>query len=75
VIAVVTGAQGIGRSVSEALAADGSDLALLDLRDSDITGQVPMTRFAAPDDVAPPVDGGWTAGASWTSRRLSKRPG
>jgi len=62
--------------------------------DSDITGQVPMGRFAAPGDVAAavvfladpvrsafvngvalPVDGGWTADASWTSLRLSKRPG
>jgi NAD(P)-dependent dehydrogenase (short-subunit alcohol dehydrogenase family) len=25
--------------------------------------------------VALPVDGGWTADASWTSQRLTKRPG
>ena len=60
--------------------------------DQDITGQVPMGRFASPDDVARavafladpersgfingvalPVDGGWTADASWTSLRLRKR--
>jgi NAD(P)-dependent dehydrogenase (short-subunit alcohol dehydrogenase family) len=60
--------------------------------DDDITGQVPMARFATPDDVAAavafladparsgfvngvalPVDGGWTADASWTSLRLGKR--
>jgi NAD(P)-dependent dehydrogenase (short-subunit alcohol dehydrogenase family) len=61
-------------------------------RDDDITGQVPMGRFATPDDVAAavafladparsgfingvalPVDGGWTADASWTTLRLGKR--
>ena len=60
--------------------------------DSDIVEQVPMGRFAAPDDVAAaiafladpaasgfvngvtlPVDGGWTADASWTKLRLRKR--
>jgi NAD(P)-dependent dehydrogenase (short-subunit alcohol dehydrogenase family) len=60
--------------------------------DEDIVGQVPMARFASPDDVAAaiafladparsgfvngvalPVDGGWTADASWTSLRLRKR--
>jgi NAD(P)-dependent dehydrogenase (short-subunit alcohol dehydrogenase family) len=62
--------------------------------DSDIVGQVPMGRFAAPGDVAAavafladpkrsgfvngvalPVDGGWTADASWTRLRSSKRSG
>jgi hypothetical protein len=33
----------------------------------DITGQVPMARFASP------VDGGWTADAGWISLRLRKR--
>jgi NAD(P)-dependent dehydrogenase (short-subunit alcohol dehydrogenase family) len=61
-------------------------------RDDDIVGQVPMGRFATPDDVAAvvafladptrsgfingvalPVDGGWTADASWTALRLGKR--
>jgi NAD(P)-dependent dehydrogenase (short-subunit alcohol dehydrogenase family) len=61
--------------------------------DSDITGQVPLARFAAPEDVATavafladgsksgfingvalPVDGGWSADASWTSLRLKTRP-
>jgi NAD(P)-dependent dehydrogenase (short-subunit alcohol dehydrogenase family) len=60
--------------------------------DSDITGQVPMARFATPADVAMavafladasksgfingvalPVDGGWSADASWTSLRLKAR--
>ncbi len=60
--------------------------------DSDITGQVPLARFAAPEDVATvvafladgsksgfingaalPVDGGWSADASWTSLRLKTR--
>jgi NAD(P)-dependent dehydrogenase (short-subunit alcohol dehydrogenase family) len=60
--------------------------------DTDIIDQVPMARFAAPDDVAEaiafladpvrsgfvngialPVDGGWSADASWTSLRLRKR--
>jgi NAD(P)-dependent dehydrogenase (short-subunit alcohol dehydrogenase family) len=60
--------------------------------DDDIVGQVPMGRFATPDDVAAavafladparsgfingvalPVDGGWTADASWTALRLRKR--
>lgn len=60
--------------------------------DDDITGQNPMGRFAAPEEVAAavafladparsgfingvalPVDGGWTADASWTSLRLGKR--
>jgi NAD(P)-dependent dehydrogenase (short-subunit alcohol dehydrogenase family) len=62
--------------------------------DADIIEQVPMGRFAAPDDVAAavafladparsgfvngvalPVDGGWTADASWPALRLSKRSG
>jgi NAD(P)-dependent dehydrogenase (short-subunit alcohol dehydrogenase family) len=61
-------------------------------RDEDITGQIPMGRFATPSDIAAavafladpaasgfingvtlPVDGGWTADASWTSLRLGKR--
>jgi len=60
--------------------------------DDDIVGQVPMGRFATPEDVAAavafladparsgfingvalPVDGGWTADASWTALRLRKR--
>ncbi|HEY3022010.1 MAG TPA: SDR family oxidoreductase [Actinomycetota bacterium] len=60
--------------------------------DTDIVEQVPMGRFAAPDDIAEtiafladpvasgfvngvtlPIDGGWTADASWTSLRLRKR--
>jgi NAD(P)-dependent dehydrogenase (short-subunit alcohol dehydrogenase family) len=60
--------------------------------DTDIVEQVPMGRFAAPDDIAAaiafladpaasgfvngvtlPVDGGWTADASWTALRLRKR--
>jgi NAD(P)-dependent dehydrogenase (short-subunit alcohol dehydrogenase family) len=60
--------------------------------DTDIVEQVPMGRFAAPDDIAAavafladpaasgfvngvtlPVDGGWTADASWTTLRLRKR--
>jgi NAD(P)-dependent dehydrogenase (short-subunit alcohol dehydrogenase family) len=60
--------------------------------DADIVEQVPMGRFASPDDIAAavafladpaasgfvngatlPVDGGWTADASWTKLRLRKR--
>jgi NAD(P)-dependent dehydrogenase (short-subunit alcohol dehydrogenase family) len=60
--------------------------------DRDIVEQVPMGRFATPDDIAAaiafladpassgfvngatlPVDGGWTADASWTTLRLRKR--
>jgi NAD(P)-dependent dehydrogenase (short-subunit alcohol dehydrogenase family) len=71
---------------------DVADQASGGYSDADITGQVPMGRFAAPDDVAAavaflvdparsgfingaalPVDGGWTADASWTSLRLRKR--
>jgi NAD(P)-dependent dehydrogenase (short-subunit alcohol dehydrogenase family) len=71
---------------------DVADQASGGYTDEDITGQVPMARFAAPDDVAAavafladparsgfingaalPVDGGWTADASWTSLRLRKR--
>lgn len=71
---------------------DAADQASGGYTDSDITGQVPMGRFAAPDDVATavafladparsgfingaalPVDGGWSADASWTSLRLRKR--
>jgi NAD(P)-dependent dehydrogenase (short-subunit alcohol dehydrogenase family) len=71
---------------------DAADQASGGYTDDDITGQVPMARFASPDDVAAavafladparsgfingaalPVDGGWTADASWTSLRLHKR--
>jgi NAD(P)-dependent dehydrogenase (short-subunit alcohol dehydrogenase family) len=71
---------------------DAADQASGGYMDADITGQVPMGRFATPDDVAAavafladparsgfingaalPVDGGWTADASWTSLRLRKR--
>ncbi len=60
--------------------------------DGDITGQVPLARFAVPGDIAAavafladneksgfingvalPVDGGWSADASWTSLRLKTR--
>jgi NAD(P)-dependent dehydrogenase (short-subunit alcohol dehydrogenase family) len=60
--------------------------------DDDITGRVPLARFADPDDIAEavlfladparsgfvngvalPVDGGWTADASWLSLRLRTR--
>ena len=60
--------------------------------DADIIEQVPMARFARPDDIAAavefladpqlsgfingaalPVDGGWSADASWQSLRLRKR--
>ena len=60
--------------------------------DKDIIEQVPLGRFATPDDVAAatvfladpeasgfingaalPVDGGWTADATWTGLRLRKR--
>jgi NAD(P)-dependent dehydrogenase (short-subunit alcohol dehydrogenase family) len=70
---------------------DVADQASGGYTDADITGQVPMGRFATPDDVAAavafladparsgfingaalPVDGGWTADASWTSLRLRK---
>jgi NAD(P)-dependent dehydrogenase (short-subunit alcohol dehydrogenase family) len=71
---------------------DVADQAAGGYTDSDIVEQVPMGRFAAPDDIAAaiafladarasgfvngvalPVDGGWTADASWTSVRLRKR--
>ena len=71
---------------------DAADQASGGYTDADIEGQVPMGRFAAPDDIAAavafladparsgfvngvalPVDGGWTADASWTSLRLRKR--
>jgi NAD(P)-dependent dehydrogenase (short-subunit alcohol dehydrogenase family) len=71
---------------------DVADQAAGGYTDADITGQVPMARFATPDDVAAavafladparsgfvngtalPVDGGWTADASWTGLRLRKR--
>jgi NAD(P)-dependent dehydrogenase (short-subunit alcohol dehydrogenase family) len=71
---------------------DEADQASGGYSDADITGRVPMGRFAAPDDIAAavafladpavsgfvngaalPVDGGWTADASWTSLRLRKR--
>jgi NAD(P)-dependent dehydrogenase (short-subunit alcohol dehydrogenase family) len=71
---------------------DADDQASGGYTDADIVGQVPMARFAAPDDVAAavafladpsrsgfingvalPVDGGWTADASWTGLRLRKR--
>jgi len=71
---------------------DVADQATGAYTDGDILGQVPMGRFASPDDVgaavafladparsgfingvALPVDGGWTADASWTALRLRKR--
>ncbi|MFE2428940.1 SDR family NAD(P)-dependent oxidoreductase [Streptomyces sp. NPDC059373] len=71
---------------------DEADQASGGYTDDDITGQVPMGRFAAPGDIASavcfladparsgfvngvalPVDGGWTADASWTSLRMRKR--
>jgi NAD(P)-dependent dehydrogenase (short-subunit alcohol dehydrogenase family) len=71
---------------------DAADQASGGYGDADIVGQVPMARFAVPDDVAAavafladparsgfvngvalPVDGGWTADASWTALRLRKR--
>jgi NAD(P)-dependent dehydrogenase (short-subunit alcohol dehydrogenase family) len=71
---------------------DEADQAAAHYTDADIVGQVPLGRFAAPDDVAAavafladdeasgfvngvalPVDGGWSADASWTSLRLRKR--
>jgi NAD(P)-dependent dehydrogenase (short-subunit alcohol dehydrogenase family) len=64
VVAVVTGAaQGIGRRVAEALAA----AAVAFLADPARSGFV--------NGVALPVDGGWTAAASWSPPRLSKRLG
>lgn len=64
-VAVVTGAaQGIGRRVAEVLAGEGYALALTDLREPAETlravrrhgvGQVPMARFASPDDVGAAV--------------------
>ena len=71
---------------------DTTDQASGAYSDDDIVGQVPMGRFATPEDVAAavafladptrsgfingvalPVDGGWTADASWTALRLRKR--
>jgi len=71
---------------------DVADQASGGYSDKDIVEQVPLARFAIPDDVAAaiafladpeasgfingvalPVDGGWTADASWTSLRLRKR--
>lgn len=71
---------------------DVADQAAGGYTDLDIINQVPMGRFAAPDDIAEaisfladparsgfvngvalPVDGGWTADASWTALRLGKR--
>jgi NAD(P)-dependent dehydrogenase (short-subunit alcohol dehydrogenase family) len=71
---------------------DAADQAGGGYTDDDIFGQVPMGRFAKPEDIAAavafladparsgfvngvalPVDGGWTADASWTSLRLRKR--
>jgi NAD(P)-dependent dehydrogenase (short-subunit alcohol dehydrogenase family) len=71
---------------------DVADQASGGYSDKDVVEQVPLGRFAIPDDVAAaiafladpeasgfvngvalPVDGGWTADASWTSLRLRKR--
>jgi NAD(P)-dependent dehydrogenase (short-subunit alcohol dehydrogenase family) len=71
---------------------DTTDQASGAYSDDDIVGQVPMGRFATPEDVAAavafladptrsgfingvalPVDGGWTADASWNALRLRKR--
>ena len=71
---------------------DDEDQAAGGYTDDDITGRVPLARFADPDDVAEavlfladparsgfvngvalPVDGGWTADASWLSLRLRTR--
>lgn len=71
---------------------DVADQAAGGYADVDIINQVPMGRFAAPEDIAEaisfladparsgfvngialPVDGGWTADASWTALRLRKR--
>jgi NAD(P)-dependent dehydrogenase (short-subunit alcohol dehydrogenase family) len=71
---------------------DIADQAAGRYEDRDIVEQVPMGRFATPDDVAAaiaflvdpaassfingaalPVDGGWTADASWARLRLQKR--
>jgi NAD(P)-dependent dehydrogenase (short-subunit alcohol dehydrogenase family) len=71
---------------------DVADQAAGGYDDADIEHQVPMGRFASPEDIAAatvfladpkvagfvngvalPVDGGWTADASWTSLRLRKR--
>jgi NAD(P)-dependent dehydrogenase (short-subunit alcohol dehydrogenase family) len=71
---------------------DAEDQATGAYSDADIINQVPMARFANPQDVATavafladpqksgfingvalPVDGGWSADASWTSLRLKAR--
>jgi NAD(P)-dependent dehydrogenase (short-subunit alcohol dehydrogenase family) len=71
---------------------DEEDQAAGGYTDDDITGRVPLARFAAADDIAEavafladplrsgfvngvalPVDGGWTADASWLSLRLRTR--
>jgi len=71
---------------------DDEDQAAGGYTDDDITGRVPLARFADPDDIAEavlfladparsgfvngvalPVDGGWTADASWLSLRLRTR--
>ncbi|HXO10132.1 MAG TPA: SDR family oxidoreductase [Solirubrobacteraceae bacterium] len=73
---------------------DAEDQASGGYTNADIENQVPMARFATPEDVASavcfladptrsafvngvalPVDGGWTADASWTSLRLATRRG
>jgi NAD(P)-dependent dehydrogenase (short-subunit alcohol dehydrogenase family) len=63
-VAVVTGAaRGIGRRVAEVLAAEGYAVAFL----------ADPARSGFVNGVALPVDGGWTADASWTALRLRKR--
>ncbi|HWV88239.1 MAG TPA: SDR family oxidoreductase [Capillimicrobium sp.] len=71
---------------------DVADQAAGGYDDADIEQQVPMGRFARPQDIAAavrfladpgasgfvngvalPVDGGWTADASWTTLRMRKR--
>lgn len=71
---------------------DAADQAGGGYTDTDIVDQVPLARFATPQDVAEvvafladparsgfvngvalPVDGGWSADASWTSLRIRAR--